>query len=60
MDKNLSILFEKYAEMFDDGFPTIPLATGRTDAEVAEIIKECLSKNKDVYALGYCKDDAIY
>jgi len=47
---------KKYAERFPDGFPTIPLAWGRKEDEVIEIIKECLEKGKDVYELGYVED----
>ena len=52
MDKYLRI----YAERFGDGFPMIPLASGRTDEEIIEIIKECLEKGKDVYELEYVQD----
>lgn len=47
---------KEYAEKFDDGFPMIPLGWGRTDAELIDIIDECLQKNKDVYDLGYVED----
>lgn len=47
----------EYAKRFDDGFPMIPLGWGRTEQEVIEIIDECLKKGKDVYELGYVKDD---
>ena len=52
----------EYAEKFGDGFPMMPLAWGRTDEEVIEIIDECISKGKDAYALGYVEedDDVIY
>jgi hypothetical protein len=45
-------LLKEYEKKFDDMFPTIPFS-GRTDAEIAKIINDCLSKNKDVYELGY-------
>ena len=48
---------EQYAKRFGDGFPTIPLAWGRTEAEVIDIIKECLEKGKDVYEMGLLSDD---
>lgn len=51
-------LLNKYADRFGESFPTFQIARTRTDAEVAEIIKECLEKNKDVYQLGYCVDDS--
>ena len=47
---------KEYAEKFDDGFPMIHLGWGRTDAELIDIIDECLRKNKDVYDLGYVED----
>lgn len=47
----------KYMEQFGDSFPMIPLGWGRTREEVIAIIKECLDKKKDVYALGYVEDD---
>ena len=42
----------EYAKRFGEGFPTIPLAWGRTDEEVEKIIDKCLSTGKDVYELG--------
>ena len=48
---------DAYAEKFGDGFPMMPLAWGRTDDEVIEIIDDCLSNGKDVYELGYVEDD---
>ena len=53
MDEKL----DAYAEKFGEGFPMMPLAWGRTDDEVIEIIDDCLSKGKDVYELGYVEDD---
>ena len=48
---------DAYAEKFGEGFPMMPLAWGRTDDEVIEIIDDCLSNGKDVYELGYVEDD---
>lgn len=48
---------KKYAETFDDGFPMIPIAWGRTDDEVIEIIKKCIDEGKDAYAMGLVEDD---
>ena len=48
---------QEYWERFGDSFPTIPLARGRSDEEVIEIIDECLKSGKDVYELGYVSDD---
>ena len=50
---NLDTKLKEYARRFGDGFPTIPLAWGRSDAEVAEIIDKCLAAGKDVYEMGY-------
>lgn len=46
-----------YYEMFNDSFPMMPLAWGRSEKEVVAIIDECLKKGKDVYQLGYVTDD---
>lgn len=48
---------DEYCERFGDGFPTIPLAWGRSDEEIIEIIDKCLEEGKDVYELGYVEDD---
>ena len=53
----LNLLQQEYAQNFDDGFPMIPIAWGRSDEEVIKIIEECLVKGKDAYELGYVKDD---
>lgn len=53
----LDKLLEEYTIKFDDGFPTIPLAWGRSDAEVAEMIKQCLKAGKDAYEMGFLEDD---
>lgn len=44
---------KQYAERFDDGFPMFQLGMSRSDAEVIEIIDQCLTAGKDVYELGY-------
>lgn len=53
---------KKYAEAFDDGFPTIPLAFGRSDEEVIALIKQCLDAGKDAYDMGIIEDntDLVY
>jgi hypothetical protein len=51
---------KEYTKRFNDGFPTIPLAWSRSDAELIKIIDECLAKGKDVYELGYVEDEIIY
>jgi len=50
----------EYNERFGEGFPMIPLGWGRTDEQVMAIIEECLEKNKDVYELGYVKEEEVY
>ena len=47
----------EYAKAFDDGFPMIPLAWGRKDAEIIELIKGCLKEKKDAYEMGLVTDD---
>lgn len=60
MTKGTEELLERYAEVFGDGFPTIPLAWGRSDDELAEIVQECLDKGKDAYELGLVEEGEIY
>ena len=43
----------EYTERFGEGFPTVPLAWGRSDADVVEIIDKCLTAGKNVYDMGY-------
>lgn len=61
MMNEIEKLLEEYEKRFDDMFPTIPFS-GRTEKEIAKIINECLSKNKDVYELGYLTldEDTLY
>lgn len=47
----------EYAERFGDGFPTIPLAWGRSDEEVVELIDKCLAAGKNVYEMGLVSED---
>ena len=47
----------EYVKMFDNSFPMIPLAWGRSDEEVVEIIDDCLKHKKDVYKMGYLKEE---
>ena len=56
MGNELTEYLKRYSAKYEDGFPMIPLASGRTDAEIIAIIQECLSKGKDVYELGYVED----
>lgn len=53
---------DKYYEKFGEALPTYQIARTRTEDEVIAIIKECISKGKDVYELGYCTldDDVQY
>lgn len=47
----------EYDKKFNESFPTYPLLMEKTEDEVIKIIDECLTKNKDVYELGYLEDD---
>lgn len=53
----LDKLLDQYVKKFGDGFPMIPLAWGRSDEEVCEIIKKCIKAGKDAYELGLVSDD---
>lgn len=53
MDEKL----DAYADKFGDGFPMIPLAWGRTEEEIIDIIDNCLKNGKDVFEMGYVDDD---
>ncbi len=55
-----SKVLKQYNEMFEGGFPTIPLALSRSEDEIIEIINRCISEKKDVYDLGYLSIDEIY
>lgn len=56
----LNKALDLYRETFKDSFPTIPLAQGRTEDEIVQIIHRCVKENKDVYELGYLTfDDGI-
>ena len=48
---------QEYAEKFGDGFPMIPLAWGRTEEQLIEIINNCLESGKDVYEMGLLQED---
>lgn len=48
----LNEMFEAYTRMFDDSFPTIPLQ-GYSHEEWIEIMKDCISKKKNVWDAGY-------
>lgn len=50
-------LLKRYSEMFGDGFPMYQLGRGRTDDEIADIIKRCLNEGKDAYELGLVTDE---
>lgn len=60
MGDTLEKALTEYAEMFDDTFPTFQLMGSRTNDEILKIINECTEKKKDVYELGYLKEDLIY
>lgn len=46
---------DRYSEKFGEGFPMIPVAWGRSDAEVEQIIDNCIEQNKTAYDLGYLR-----
>lgn len=50
-------LMEQYAQKFGEGFPSFQICGTVSDDEAIKIIKDCLAKGKDAYALGYCTDD---
>ena len=60
MSEKLQKALERYKKKFNDDFPTIPFDR-REDAEIIDIIDECIEENKDVYDLGYLSlDDIMY
>jgi hypothetical protein len=48
---------EEYINAFKEGFPMIPLAWGRTEAEIIDLIDRCLKEGKNAYDLGLVKED---
>lgn len=58
----LDAALKLYEQTFDDSFPTIPLLMDNSDEKVVEIINQCISKNQDVYDMGYLTldKDTIY
>lgn len=44
---------DQYSMKFGEGFPMIPVAWGRTDAEVEEVVDICLENGKTALELGY-------
>ena len=60
MSEKLQKALERYKKKFNDDFPTIPFDS-REDAEIIDIIDECIEENKDAYDLGYLSlDDIMY
>lgn len=60
MSEKLQKALERYKKKFNDDFPTIPFDSWE-DAEIIDIIDECIEENKDVYDLGYLSlDDIMY
>lgn len=60
MSEKLQKALERYKKKFNDDFPTIPFDS-QEDAEIIDIIDECIEENKDVYDLGYLSlDDIMY
>lgn len=60
-DDEFSKALDAYEKKFNDGFPTFPMS-GKPPNRVIEIIEECITKNKDVYELGYLllSEDVVY
>lgn len=50
------LLFE-YLDRFGEGFPTFQMCRGRSEEESDAIIRECITKGKTAYELGYCSLD---
>lgn len=48
---------DEYEKTFHDSFPTYPLAISKSDEEIIEMIDKCIKEKKDVYEMGYLKDD---
>ena len=59
MDEKLNKALEAYESHFNDGFPMFAMSAKPIN-EVIQIIDECIQENKDVYDLGYLKEDVIY
>ena len=59
MNEEFEKVMKQYEETFDDMFPTFQMKS-RSPEEMIKIMKECISKNKDVYDLGYLKLDMDY
>lgn len=50
---------ELYRKTFDDNFPTFAFSA-KSPEEMAEIIRKCVKKKKDVYDMGYISLDDEY
>lgn len=59
MNEALEAALKRYMDTFDDSFPSFQLMNGRTDDEVIKMIDECIAENKDVYDMGFLKDDDL-
>lgn len=57
MEEELDRLTLKYAETFEEGFPSFQVFRGRETQECIEIVQRCLRENKDAYELGYATLD---
>lgn len=64
MSNSFDLYLQKYAEAFDEGFPTIPLLDWYGEEGCIGIVVKCLAEKKDVYQLKYLDDpgqtDVIY
>lgn len=58
----MEMYLEEYFKEFGEAFPMIPIAWGRTEEEIVQIIKRCIKEQKDVYELGYVteSEDVMY
>lgn len=57
MSDQMMKYLDKYNEVFENGFPTIPLLLDGDEEKCIEIIENCLKENKDVEEMGYYKSD---
>ena len=47
---------DRYRDVFDDNFPTVPFM-GASEDEIIEMINKCIAEKKDVYDMGYLSLD---
>lgn len=59
MTEKLQEALDAYEKNFNDGFPMFQMSSEPPES-IVEIIDKCIKQKKDVYALGYLLEDAIY